>query len=84
MFVCASSECWGCACLFVVVHRWGPWVFALLGSHTGLAVDDAPGVEDWLGEGGHVLAAAGAHDALKFVRRRVYDVQCNWKVRRSQ
>ena len=56
-------------------------MFALLGSHTGLAADDAAGVEDWLGEGGKELAAAGTHDALKFVRRRVYDVQCNWKVR---
>ena len=62
------------------VETWGPFVLALLGSHTGLATDLPPAVEPWLGDGGKAMVAAGVHDALRFVRRRVYELHCNWKV----
>ena len=58
---------------------WGPFVWVHLGgSGDSQALQ---GVADWLGQAGPELVKGGVADAsLKFVTRRTYELDCNWKV----
>jgi phenylpropionate dioxygenase-like ring-hydroxylating dioxygenase large terminal subunit len=68
----------------IAVQVYGPFVWcAFLPS----SVDSAPPVAEWLGDGAAFLKRCGsipANDpggnALRFVTKRVYRVNCNWKV----
>mmetsp|Transcript_11861 Transcript_11861/g.24944 ORF Transcript_11861/g.24944 Transcript_11861/m.24944 type:complete len:440 (-) Transcript_11861:235-1554(-) len=63
----------------IQVEIWGSFVFAYLGGVTGEEATP-PSVSEWFGEAGRVLVDAGAHDPLRHVRTKVYEVNCNWKV----
>jgi choline monooxygenase len=68
----------------IAVQVYGPFVWcAFLPS----SIDSAPPVAEWLGDGAAFLKRCGSipangpgGNALRFVTKRVYRVNCNWKV----
>ena len=78
----------------IAVDVWGPFVWCAFSPADEHDADDAsspaatrvPSVAEWLGAGGEFLSRCGSIPAsdgtepLRFVTKRVYHVDCNWKV----
>lgn len=64
------------------VAIWGP--FVLVNFENGVAPKDVPDSKavsnEWLGTAEDLLSANGVDTLLDFVCRRVYNLDCNWKV----
>lgn len=62
------------------VAIWGPFVLI----NFGVMPNDSPDLErvgnEWLGDAAEILSANGVDTSLKYVCRRTYTLECNWKV----
>ncbi|KAK6139762.1 hypothetical protein DH2020_026522 [Rehmannia glutinosa] len=62
------------------VAVWGPFVLI---NFDGVSPNEDPGTEavgnEWLGSAAEILSSSGV-DTLDYVCRRVYTLECNWKV----
>lgn len=65
------------------VATWGPFVLLNVGkeSSTHQEVDGNMVESEWLGSCSDALKTNGVDSSLSYVCRRVYDIECNWKVR---
>ncbi|XP_021616862.1 choline monooxygenase, chloroplastic isoform X2 [Manihot esculenta] len=64
------------------VATWGPFVLLNVGkeSSTHQEVDGNMVESEWLGSCSDALKTNGVDSSLSYVCRRVYDIECNWKV----
>ncbi|KAJ4845750.1 hypothetical protein Tsubulata_032863 [Turnera subulata] len=61
------------------VATWGPFVLLNLDKDSFPQQETEVGKE-WLGSCSEILSNNGVDSSLSFVCRRVYDIECNWKV----
>lgn len=65
----------------IKVAIWGPFVLINFGATS----NDSPYSEgvgnEWLGDAAEILSANGVDTSLKYLCRRTYILECNWKVR---
>ncbi|KAK6147408.1 hypothetical protein DH2020_018320 [Rehmannia glutinosa] len=63
------------------VAVWGPFVLI---NFDGVSPNEDPGTEavgnEWLGSAAEILRSSGVDTSLDYVCRRVYTLECNWKV----
>ncbi|KAK6139794.1 hypothetical protein DH2020_026470 [Rehmannia glutinosa] len=63
------------------VAVWGPFVLI---NFDGVSPNEDPGTEavgnEWLGSAAEILSSSGVDTSLDYVCRRVYTLECNWKV----
>ncbi|KAH6837914.1 choline monooxygenase [Perilla frutescens var. hirtella] len=62
------------------VAIWGPFVLI----NFGVKSNDSPNLKgvgnEWLGDAAEIMSANGVDTSLKYVCRRTYMLECNWKV----
>ncbi|KAL7137108.1 hypothetical protein ABFS83_10G072100 [Erythranthe nasuta] len=64
------------------VAVWGPFVLVNFedGANPNKILDNKDVSSEWLGNAAELLTANGIDTSLDYVRRRVYTLECNWKV----
>lgn len=62
------------------VAIWGPFVLINFGVMSNEGLDTKAVGNEWLGSAAEILSANGVDTSLKYVCRRAYALECNWKV----
>lgn len=62
------------------VATWGPFVLLNVNRSPLEKIEDSVVGDEWLGGCSQILKRSGVDSSLIYVCRRVYDIECNWKV----